>query len=149
VKLGWIAVAGPEPLVQEALDRLELILDTYLSVSTPVQIAAPELIARGAAVRDAIQTRVAGNLRLLRDEVAAVPAVELLRTEAGWSAVVRVPARRTEEEMVVGLLEHHETLVHPGFFFDFPREAFLVVSLLPEPSVFGEGVSRLLEYVDA
>lgn len=149
VKLGWIAVDGPERLVNEALDRLGLILDTYLSVSTPVQLAAPDLIARGGVVRQAIQDRIRTNLLALRQAIAAHPAVEALRIEAGWSAVLRVPARRSEEEMVLDLLLEHDTLVHPGFFFDFAHEAFLIVSLLPEPDVFESGITRLLEYVNA
>ena len=148
VKLGWIAVDGPAALVDEALDRLELVLDTYLSVSTPVQLAAPELIVRGAKVRAAIQARLDTNLRALAAVAAAFPSVEPLPTDAGWSAVLRVPARRSEEEMVLDLLNEHDTLVHPGFFFDFPHEAFLVVSLLPQPSAFQTGITRLLESVD-
>lgn len=149
VKLGWIVVDGPDAGVHEALERLELILDTYLSVSTPAQIAAPHLIDRGAHVRAAIQQRLDLNLRVIRDAVVAVPAVELLNSDAGWSVVLRVPARRQEEEIVLDLLERHDTLVHPGFFFDFAREAFLVISLLPDPSIFQAGITRLLEYVDA
>ena len=149
VKLGWIAVDGPESLVEEALDRLALILDTYLSVSTPVQLAAPALIARGALIRSAIHARILTNLQALRDAAAAYPAVEVLRSDGGWSAVIRVPARRAEEDMVLDLLQEHDTLVHPGFFFDFPHEAFLVVSLLPEICTFTPGIARVLEYVNA
>jgi alanine-synthesizing transaminase len=149
VKLGWMAVDGPESLVDEALDRLGLILDTYLSVSTPVQLAAPELIERGGIARAAIQARIGTNLHALRQAVAACPAVQLLPGDAGWSAVIRVPARRSEEEMVLDVLREHDTLVHPGFFFDFAHEAFLVLSLLPEPATFAAGVARVLEYVNA
>lgn len=149
VKLGWIAVDGPESLVDEALDRLGLILDTYLSVSTPVQLATPALIERGGVIRAAIQSRIRRNLHALAQAAAAYPSVELLPGEAGWSAVIRVPGRRSEEEMALDLLHEHDTLVHPGFFFDFAYEAFLIVSLLPEPAVFDAGVSRLLEYVNA
>ncbi|MDQ3347261.1 MAG: pyridoxal phosphate-dependent aminotransferase [Acidobacteriota bacterium] len=144
VKLGWIAVDGPEPVVAEALQRLELICDTYLSVSTPVQAAAPRLLAEGAVVRDQILARVRGNDLTLRRSAERFPSVEPLSTEAGWSAVLRVPATRTEEELVLELLGRDDVLVHPGYFFDFPREAYVVLSLLPEPDVFAEGVRRLL-----
>jgi aspartate/methionine/tyrosine aminotransferase len=147
VKLGWIAVEGPERLVEPALDRLDLISDTYLSVSTPVQAAAPELIARGADVRAQILGRVRGNYEALTTLAAGDPSVAVLRADGGWSAVVRVPATRPEEEVVLDLLEHAGVVVHPGFFFDFAHEAFLVVSLLPEPEVFAEGVRRVLERV--
>ncbi|CAN5837395.1 pyridoxal phosphate-dependent aminotransferase [soil metagenome] len=146
VKLGWIAVDGPDELVGPALDRLELICDTYLSVSTPVQVAAPALIAAGAAVRAQIQERIRQNYAALQRAAAARPAVELLAAEAGWSAVLRVPSNCSEEDLVLALLAERGVLVHPGFFFDFPREAFLVLSLLPEPDVFADGISRVLEY---
>jgi aspartate/methionine/tyrosine aminotransferase len=145
VKLGWIAVDGPAPLVDAALDRLELICDTYLSVSTPVQVAAPELIARGAGVRAQILERVRSNYDRLRAMAAAVPSIDVLRADAGWSAVIRVPSTRSEEDVALDLLEHSGVIVHPGFFFDFPREAFLVVSLLPEPESFVEGLRRVVE----
>lgn len=149
VKLGWIAVDGPDALVAAALDRLELICDTYLSVSTPVQAAAADLIERGGVVREAIAARVTRNYHALRGAAANHPSVELLPAEAGWSAVLRIPAHRTEEDTVLDVLDTCDTLVHPGFFFDFPHEAFLVVSLLPDPPTFDEGVRRVLEHVDA
>lgn len=148
VKLGWILVQGPDALVQDALDRLELIADTYLSVSTPVQVAAARLIADGALVRNGILRRIRANLATLREAAGRVPALELLTAEGGWSVVLRVPARGSEEEMVLALLDRHDTLVHPGFFFDFAHEAYLVVSLLPDPGVFANGTERLLEYFD-
>jgi alanine-synthesizing transaminase len=149
VKLGWIAVDGPAAVVGQALERLALICDTYLSVSTPVQVAAPSLIEHGAVVRTQIQERIRDNFDTLERAVAATPALELLRAEGGWSAVVRVPAHRSEEATVLGLLEERDTLVHPGFFFDFPHEAFLVFSLLPPVDDFGQGVRRVLEYAVA
>jgi aspartate/methionine/tyrosine aminotransferase len=149
VKLGWIAVDGPETLVGSALDRLELICDTYLSVSTPVQVAAPRLIAAGAVVRDAIRARIRGNYARLREMAAGHPAIEVLHADGGWSAVIRVPSTRGEEDLVLELLELDGVMVHPGFFFDFPHEAYLVVSLLPEPAAFRDGIRRVLERADA
>lgn len=145
VKLGWIAVAGPDPLVQTAIDRLELICDTYLSVSTPVQYAAAELMTRGKEIRARILARIRTNERVLRGLSAAYPSIEVLPCEAGWSAVLRVPATRSEEDLAIALLEMEGVVVHPGFFFDFAHEAFLVVSLLPETDVFAEGVRRVME----
>jgi alanine-synthesizing transaminase len=147
VKLGWIVVDGPDDLVRDVLPRLELICDTYLSVSTPVQVAAPALLERGAVIREQIQARIATNLECLRRAVASDPAIELLNADGGWSAVLRVPATRPEEDFVIDLLDAHDTLTHPGFFFDFPHEAFLVLSLLPDPAVFAEGTNRILEHV--
>lgn len=149
LKLGWIAVDGPDDLRAAALERLEVIFDTYLSVSTPVQVAAPALLEAAAPIRRAIHERVRGNYAQLNALAAGRPAVEVLNADAGWSAVIRVPATKPEEDLVLELLEQDGLVVHPGFFFDFPHEAFLVVSLLPEPACFAEGVARILERVDA
>ena len=147
VKLGWIAVDGPEDQVADALDRLEFIGDAYLSVSTPVQLAAPRLIDEGAAIRRQILERVRGNYARLRRACTAYPAIAVLPADAGWSAVVRVPAAAGEDELVVDLVERDGVIVHPGFFFDFPSEAFLVLSLLPLPATFDEGVARVLRRI--
>jgi aspartate/methionine/tyrosine aminotransferase len=149
VKLGWILVDGPDALVREALARLEIICDAYLSVSTPVQVAASMLIESGALVRAQILDRVRANYRALHAAVARHPAIEVLHADAGWSAVLRVPSTRSEEDLVVDLLDRDGVLVHPGFFFDFAHEAFIIVSLLPEPQVFVDGIRRVLERADA
>ena len=148
VKLGWIAANGPGPVVAAALERLELICDTYLAVSTPVQKAAPHLLDAGAAVRQQIADRVRANYGSLQSWTAAVPPCRVLRADAGWSAVMQVPAIESEEDLVVGLLEADGVLVHPGYFFDFPREAYVIVSLLPRPADFAEGIRRLLRHFD-
>jgi alanine-synthesizing transaminase len=144
VKLGWIGVSGPDGLVADSLARLELICDTYLSVSTPVQIAAPALIQSGASARAAILARVTRNLSSLRSRVTAFPAVTLFEPEGGWTAVLQVPATRTEEEWTLALLQDAHVFVHPGYFFDFPREAFLMVSLLPPPDMFDAAIDAVL-----
>jgi aspartate/methionine/tyrosine aminotransferase len=144
LKLGWIAVTGPEPLRNEALARLEIVADTYLSVATPVQHAAPALLARLRELQAPIARRVQANLASLRARLGADSPATLLPAEGGWNAVLRVPATLPEEERVCRLLETRGVLVHPGFFFDFEHEAFLVLSLLPEPAVFAEGVEHVL-----
>ena len=143
-KLGWAAFDGPADKVAALMAPLELIADTYLSVSTPVQVALPDLLTRGADVREQIRQRIVANLRTLSQAVAETPSVTLLDTEAGWSAVLQVPGYRSEESLVLELLTHDHVLVHPGFFFDFEREAYLVVSLLTPPDRFGQGVGLLL-----
>lgn len=148
-KLAWLGVGGPGELAESALERLEFICDAYLSVSTPVQCALDVLLARGVAVRSQISLRVRENLRRLMNLVARQPACRLMRPEGGWYAVLQVPATRTEETMVLELLERDSVLVHPGYFFDFPREAFLVISLLVRPDDLFEGVSRILARVEA
>lgn len=144
VKLGWMIAGGPPEVRRAALGGLELIADTYLSVSTPVQLAAPELLRCGAGVRAAIHDRICGNLARARAVAARHPACDVLRVGGGWSAVVRVPATRSEEELALALLECERVLVHPGYFFDFAHEAFLVVSLLPRPDVFADAFERVV-----
>jgi alanine-synthesizing transaminase len=148
-KLGWIALDGPADVVAEALDRLELICDTYLSVSTPVQIAARSLLTQGAAVRAQILERVRANDAALRAILPGAGGATVLPADGGWSAVIRVPATRSEEALVTELLERDAVVVHPGYFFDFPHEAFLVVSLLPEPDEFANGVRLVHDRLNA
>lgn len=143
-KLGWIGFAGPGDILTDVLNAYEVIADAYLSVSMPVQVAAPSLLDTGAAVRSAIGARVAANLAALRAEAALHPAVTVLTCEGGWSAVLRLPAVRSEESLVLELLTEDRVLVHPGYFFDFAHEAFVVVSLLVHPDLFARGVARLL-----
>ena len=144
VKVAWIAVNGPDALVAEALAGLEIVADTFLSVSTPAQVALPRLLVHGAVVRHAIRERTARNLSALTAAAAAAPAVTLLPPAGGWCAVLQVPSLVSEEALVLALLEHDGVLVQPGYFFDFPREAFVVVSLLVDPGVFDPAIARVL-----
>lgn len=145
LKLGWIGFGGPPVKVDEALAAYEMIADTYLSVSTPVQAAAADLIERGAAIRSQIAARLRRNLEALRAQAAAYPSVGVLPVEGGWSAVLQVPALRSEESLVLDLIDKDNVLVHPGYFFDFPREAFIVISLLVEPARFDHAMARVLK----
>jgi alanine-synthesizing transaminase len=147
VKLGWMAVGGPQCLATAALERLEHLCDTYLAVSTPVQLAAGELFAGGATVRRQIAARVAANYAALQAAVARVPACRVLASEGGWYGVLQVPTFEPEEDLVVGLLTDG-VLTHPGYFFDFPRESFLVVSLLPAEASFADGIARIVRHFD-
>jgi aspartate/methionine/tyrosine aminotransferase len=145
LQLGWIAVSGPPALVGEALQRLEIICDTYLSVSTPVQVAAADLLRRGAVVRDEISRRVRANYAQLGHDAQAAPACNRLTAEAGWYAVLQVPSFEPEEELVLGLLSREGVLIHPGYFFVFPRKFYLVVSLLTSEDAFRQGLTRIFD----
>lgn len=144
VKVAWLAVGGPAPGAEALMAGLEIVADTFLSVSTPAQVALPSLLERGAVVRDAIRARTARNLDALRAAVAAVPAVTLLPPDGGWCAVLQVPAVRSEEQLAIDLVERDDVLVHPGYFFDFAREAYVVVSLLPPAAAFDHGIACVL-----
>jgi aspartate/methionine/tyrosine aminotransferase len=145
LKLGWIGFGGPSATVDEALAAYELIADTYLSVSTPVQGAALQLLTSGASIRAQILARVRRNLESLRSLASHHPSLDVLRVEGGWSAVVQVPQLRGEESLVLDLLEKDNVLVHPGYFFDFSREAFIVISLLVDPVIFDQSVARVMK----
>jgi alanine-synthesizing transaminase len=147
LKLAWLVAGGPPEACARALAGLELIADSFLSVSTPVQVAAPSLLECGASIRTQIHQRVRGNLATLRDVARSFPACEVWKVEGGWSAVIRVPATHPEDQLVLGLLDAEGIVVHPGYFFDFTREAFLVMSLLPQTETLREGALRLLRYV--
>lgn len=146
MKLGWILPFGATPLRQEAEARLELIADTFLSVNTPVQVAAPAWLGWRAEVQQEILTRVQSNLQWLATAMTDT-ACRLLRVEGGWSAILEIPRQQPEEELVLQLLAAENVLVHPGYFFDLAREGFLVLSLLPPPEIFRSAVAKILQHL--
>lgn len=148
LKLAWIAVGGPEAEVREALRRLEVVADSYLSVGAPVQWALRTLLAAGAEVRAGIQARVAAN-RATLEATCAGSACRLLPSEGGWYGILQIPATRSGEEWVLRLLAQDGVAVHPGYFYDFPREAFLVLSLLPPPASFAAAAAAIVRRVAA
>jgi aspartate/methionine/tyrosine aminotransferase len=144
LKLGWMIAGGPRDLVREALGRLEIACDAALSVATPVQHALPALLRDGAVVRDRIRARIATNLAALDSALRSRPSCRRLRADGGWSAVIQVPATRPDEELLLELLAEDRVLAHPGYFFDFEADGFVVVSLLPRPDDFTRGIGALL-----
>jgi aspartate/methionine/tyrosine aminotransferase len=133
-KLGWIAVAGPPALAERALEAIEMVADTYLSVSTPVQTALPALLGEGAVVRREIQARIVANLAAIRRRVAG-SAIDVRPPDGGWSVVLRVPCVGDPDDLPLALLER-DVLVHPGYFYDLPHDGYVVLSLLaPERDV--------------
>jgi alanine-synthesizing transaminase len=147
LKAAWIAASGPSDLLAEALTRLEVVADTYLSVNTPVQLALPRLLALRDIIRPPLMARLAANRATLERTLQGSAATPL-PSDGGWSAVLRVPRYPGEEERVLRLLERHGLRVHPGFFFDFPAEDFLVVSLLGPEDEFARGVAILAADAD-
>jgi alanine-synthesizing transaminase len=147
LKLGWMVVNGPEGERQRAFENLELIADTYLSVGTPVQWAGAALLESRKALQSQILERVHANRSFLGDQIGPESPWRLFETEGGWYAVIEAPRIRSEEEWVLLLLAEENVLAQPGFFFDFEREAFLVLSLLTPADIFQEGVRRILARV--
>jgi hypothetical protein len=146
VKLGWIVTTGPDDLAREALARLEVVADTYLSVSTPVQLALPEILAARADIQAKILARTRANLAALDAAIAALgpeAPVRRLAVDGGWYATIEVARTRDEDAWVELLVREDGVVVHPGYFFDFEEEGYLVVSLLPEEAAFREAIGKL------
>jgi alanine-synthesizing transaminase len=142
LKLGWIRARGPGK--REALDALEMIADNFLSVSTPVQVALPDLLRIGSAVGENIRARTRESLDALQRALAAKPHAQLLPVEGGWSAVIRIPQLVSDEEFALRALEEHDVVIHPGYFFDFERDGYFIVSLLTPPATLEEGIARIV-----
>jgi alanine-synthesizing transaminase len=149
MKVAWIAVSGPAAEVEAAQARLEVISDTYLSMNAPIQWALPALLKQRTSIQQQLLDRARGNLAEFDRQLAAQQTCHRLGVEAGWYAVLRVPVMQTDEELVVDLLRRKSVLVHPGHFYDFPRDGFLVLSLITAEAEFLEGIERLFEAVGA
>jgi aspartate/methionine/tyrosine aminotransferase len=147
MKLAWIAVSGPEELAREAMARLEVIADTYLSVNAPVQLAAPALLEQRKSIQPQLMSRLLANVGELDRQLSRNPACSPLDVEGGWYAVVRVPVTQSDEDLAIALLRECGALVHPGHFYDFPSDGYLVLSLITEPAVFREGISRVMDFL--
>lgn len=147
MKLGWIVTSGPDRLRDAAIERLDLIADTFLSVGAPVQHAAPAWLRLRRPLQEQILNRLRSNLSWLEERVENSP-LRLLRIEGGWYATLELPRHLSEEDWVLALLEKDDVLAHPGYFFDFPREAFLILSLLPRAEIFREAVGRAFARIE-
>jgi alanine-synthesizing transaminase len=147
MKLAWIVSGGPATQRDAAEARLEVIADTYLSMNAPIQWATPALLEQRQSVQRELLNRVLGNLTQLDQQLAAQKMCQRLNVEGGWCAVLRVPVTRTDEELAVDLVRRKSVLVHPGHFYDFPSDGYLVLSLIVAESEFAEGIRRLLELI--
>lgn len=147
MKLAWLVATGPDEAVQQAGARLEVIADTFLSLNTPVQLAAAVLLDQRKQVQPVLLDRLRVNLGELDRQLDETPSCARLTVEGGWYAVLRVPAVQTDEDLAIVLLRTVGVAVHPGHFYDFLSDGYLVVSLITEPNIFREGVTRLLTMV--
>jgi alanine-synthesizing transaminase len=144
MKAAWLTVSGPEAWKAEALARLEVIADTYLSMNAPVQWAMPVLLGQRLSFQKQLIARVKENLSSLDRQLAEQKSCSRLEVEGGWNAVIRVPATRSEEEFALELLATKSVYVHPGHFYDFPREGYLVVSLITAMPEFAQAIKSVL-----
>jgi len=143
MKLSWIMANGPAEYLAQALPRLEVIADTFLSVNTPVQLAAAQWLSAATGIQGQVKKRVEGNCRFVRDEFMRTGKGECLPVEGGWYAVLKIPSAVPEGDWAVRLLAEDHVLAHPGFFFDFQDEGYIVISLLLPPERFAEGIRRM------
>lgn len=147
MKIAWLITSGPADLKAQAMARLEMIADTYLSMSAPLQAAAPEFLRQRYAFQQQLTARVRENLAEIDRQFARQKSCTRLEVEGGWYAVLRVPATQPDEELALELLAKTEVYVHPGHFYDFPGDGYLVVSLIAPKEDFAEGVARLLSMI--
>jgi len=149
MKVAWIAISGPPALQREALSRLEVIADTYLSMNAPVQFAVPVMLEQRHSIQAQLLERVRQNLAQLDAQLAAQPPCRRLELEGGWYAVLRVPAIVSDEELAIALLQQSGVLVQPGHFYGFTDNGHLIASLITPPETFAQGIRLTLEQVAA
>jgi aspartate/methionine/tyrosine aminotransferase len=147
MKFAWLAASGPEAEKREAVARLEMIADTYLSMNAPIQWAAPVLLRQRMAFQEQLMARVRANLAELDAQLAKMQHVSRLAVEGGWYAVLRIPATRSDEDLAIELLEKRDVYLHPGHFYDFPKDGYLVVSLITPMQDFSEGLRRVFSTI--
>jgi aspartate/methionine/tyrosine aminotransferase len=149
MKLAWLVASGPPGQVQDAMARLDVIADTYLSMNTPVQLAAPALLEQRKKIQPVLLDRLRENLQELDRALFRQKSCQKLEVEGGWYAILRVPVTQMDEELAVDLVRKVGVLTHPGHFFDFPSEGYLVLSLITPPLVFREGLKRILDVLNS
>jgi len=144
MKMAWVISSGPDELKRQAMERLEVIADTYLSPNAPVQLATRVFLGQRHGFQKQVMERVRKNLTELDRQLAAQSACVRLELEGGWYAVLRVPVAQTDEELAISLLDAKDVYVHPGHFFDFAGDGYLVLSLIAREEEFAEGIARVL-----
>jgi alanine-synthesizing transaminase len=149
MKLAWVTTSGPQDAVTEAIGRLEVIADTYLSMNAPIQLAAAVLLEQRKNIQPLLLDRVRANLTELDRQLAKQKTSQRLQVEGGWYAVLRVPVTQSDEDLAIDILHEASVLVHPGHFYDFPGDGYLIVSLLTSPAEFREGTKRMLPILNS
>ena len=147
MKVAWIAASGPKPLKLEALARLEVIADTYLSMNAPIQHAVPTMLHERHSIQGQLLERIKSDLAALDEKLACQSLCERLSIEGGWYAVLRVPVLGTDEDLAIALLQHTGVLLQPGHFYNFPADGYLVASLITTSDEFAEGIARALAHI--
>jgi len=149
MKVAWVVTSGPGELAAQAMGRLEVIADTYLSMNAPVQWAVPALLEQRVGVQRQLLERIRANLAELDRQLAGQEACSRLDVKGGWYAVMRVPVTRSDEELAIELVREKAVVVHPGHFYDFPEDGYLVLSLITCEAEFSEGMGRVLAFLNS
>ncbi len=148
MKVAWLAASGPEERRREALARLEVIADTYLSMNTPLQLATPVLLDQRKHIQPLLLDRIRSNVQEMDHQLGRQKTCERLLVDGGWYAVLRVPVLQSDEDLAIDLLHKVAVLAHPGHFYDFPGDGYLVVSLITPCDAFREGISRIISVLN-
>ena len=149
MKVAWIVTSGPRAQMDAAQARLEVIADTYLSLNTPMQLALPALLDQRKQVQPLLLDRIRANLEELDRKLARHKSCQRLAAEGGWYAVLRVPATQSDEDLAIDILRRTNVLVHPGHFYDFANDGYLIVSLITATQIFRKGISSVLDLLNA
>ena len=147
MKVAWVVTSGPATQVEAAMARLEVIADTYLSMNAPLQWAVPAMLDQRKSIQPQLLARVKGNLKELDRQLSEQKTCQRLCIEGGWYAVLRVPVTRSDEELAIELVRQKSVIVHPGHFYDFESDGYMVLSLIPPAGEFAEGIGRMLQYL--
>ncbi len=147
MKAAWIAAFGPNSLLESATARLEIIADTFLSMNAPVQHAMPYLLANRSNIQQQVLLRVRENIATLDRLIAGAPAISRLEVQGGWYVILRVPALMSGDALTIRLMDQERVVVHPGYFYGFDGDGWIVLSLLPRASEFTEGITRLIRSI--
>ena len=145
MKLAWIVVNGPPELRDQAHARLQVITDTYLSVNAPIQHALRDLLKQKDRVQPQLTARVRANLKFLDEQLRSAQSIRRLKVAGGWYAVLRIPAKKPDEDLAIELIEKAKVIVHPGHFYDFPNDGYIVISLITPEDKFQKGIMKVLE----
>lgn len=148
MKLSWIIIGGPVKQRQEALEKLEIITDTYLSVGTPIQLALNNLLSNKEIIQGQIRERILKNFNFLKSEIEKSKQIILLKTEGGWYSILKLNSEINEEDFVYELLNKKDVYINPGYFYDFNDEGYIILSLLTPVDVFENGVKRIIEFLN-
>jgi aspartate/methionine/tyrosine aminotransferase len=148
MKFAWICASGPDQQLTQAVERLEVIADTYLSMNAPIQLAAPALLDYRKQIQPLLLDRLRTNLEEMDRQLERQKICSRLQTEGGWYATMRVPVTQSDEELAIGILRKASVLVHPGHFYDFATDGYLVLSLITPPDEFRQGMTRILDFLN-